>query len=53
MISKLNNFMYKINEPLYTTENIEKVKQASKEYYKANKEHIIPKKNNIEKIIKI
>ena len=27
MISKLNNFMYKINEPLYTTENIEKVKQ--------------------------
>ena len=27
MISKLNNFMYKINEPLYTTENIGKVKQ--------------------------
>ena len=27
MISKLNNFMYKINEPLYTNENIEKVKQ--------------------------
>ena len=39
MISKLNNFMYKINEPLYTTENIEKVKQAIKEYYKANKEY--------------
>ena len=30
MITKLNNFLYKINEPLYTNENILKVKQYIK-----------------------
>ena len=30
MITKLNNFRYKQNEPLYTNENIEKVKQYIK-----------------------
>ena len=30
MITKLNNFLYKINEPLYTNENISKVKQYIK-----------------------
>jgi hypothetical protein len=30
MITKLNNFRYKQNEPLYTNENIEKVKQHIK-----------------------
>ena len=30
MITKLNNFRYKQNEPLYSNENIEKVKQYIK-----------------------
>ena len=30
MISKLNNFLYKKDEPLYTNENIEKIKQYIK-----------------------
>ena len=30
MIIKLNNFLYKINEPLYTNENTLKVKQQIK-----------------------
>ena len=30
MISKLNNFLYKQNEPLYTNENIDKIKQYIK-----------------------
>ena len=30
MITKLNNFMYKQNEPLYTEENLSKVKQYIK-----------------------
>ncbi len=30
MITKLNNFLYKVNEPLYTNENISKVKQYIK-----------------------
>ena len=30
MINKLNNYLYKQNEPLYNNENIEKIKQYIK-----------------------
>ena len=30
MINKLNNYLYKQDEPLYTNENIEKIKQYIK-----------------------